>query len=191
MPHYRIYALSDGGSIVGGTDVECEDDLDAVAIAKLAPGDLAGIEIWSGARLVRQLRKRADRPSGIYRLDRRPTLQSQRRIRKRLWEAKKGHVAPVFGVFPSASGAIWGALPWRSSRPGHERTILTPSLYPSRSFLLALWPVRALPTSGSSRYRRRIPTNQWRHDRLGEVRSSVIRLVPQTSRQPLAGAGCV
>ena len=55
MTHYRIYSLSEHGSIAGGTDVDCEDDKAAIAAASQASVDRAGMEIWSGCRLVAQI----------------------------------------------------------------------------------------------------------------------------------------
>jgi hypothetical protein len=68
MPHYRIYALSDHGSIAGGTDAECADDEAAIAMARLtstdcAGADCTGMEVWSGSRFVGQIPGPADFPS--------------------------------------------------------------------------------------------------------------------------------
>ncbi len=60
MTHYRIYSLSEHGSIAGGTDVDCEDDKAAIASANQAPVNWAGMEIWSGNRLVAQIPGTAD-----------------------------------------------------------------------------------------------------------------------------------
>jgi hypothetical protein len=60
MPHYRIYCLGAHGLIAGGTDAECQDDDAAIAIAKLTAADGAGMEVWSGVRLVGQIPNPAD-----------------------------------------------------------------------------------------------------------------------------------
>jgi hypothetical protein len=54
MASYRIYLLDDMGKIATGIDVDCQDDEDAMAMAKtLARGGRA--EVWESARLVGQV----------------------------------------------------------------------------------------------------------------------------------------
>jgi hypothetical protein len=52
VAHYRIYTLSERGSIVAGSDAECPDDAAAKAftIAGLEPGEIR--EVWRGRECI-------------------------------------------------------------------------------------------------------------------------------------------
>ena len=52
MGHYRIYTLSERGSIIAGSDAECPDDAAAKAftIANLKPGESR--EVWRGRECI-------------------------------------------------------------------------------------------------------------------------------------------
>lgn len=101
MPHYRIYALNDSGSIAGGTDAECADDEAAIATAKLTSVDCAGMEVWSGSRLVGQIPSPADLPSG--------SMEKAHRAEP------AGNLSALWGALDSPEGPF-GMAPSRSSR---------------------------------------------------------------------------
>ena len=63
LPHYRVYLLDTAGLIISGTDAECGDDTAALIIAQVLVDDGFAVEIWTGARLVGQLRPASGRNS--------------------------------------------------------------------------------------------------------------------------------
>ena len=56
MKSYRIYCLNSGGQIARALDVQCQDDL-----AALAEGEKSctenDVEVWEGTRLVARVKK--------------------------------------------------------------------------------------------------------------------------------------
>lgn len=55
MRHYKVYSLDRTGRIALAQDVECRDDLDALAWAEHAASREV-LEVWQGARLVARVK---------------------------------------------------------------------------------------------------------------------------------------
>jgi len=52
MAHYRVYLLNTTNQIIQHADLEAPNDAAAWKLAHTAFADLAGLELWSGKRLV-------------------------------------------------------------------------------------------------------------------------------------------
>lgn len=58
MAGYRLYFLDDNGRIRDAAEFECADDAEALTQA-LSRADGRDMELWSGARVVSKIDKRA------------------------------------------------------------------------------------------------------------------------------------
>jgi hypothetical protein len=56
MRQYRVYALDRSGHIARAQDVECRDDLDALALAEKA-AQRESMEVWQGTRFVARVKQ--------------------------------------------------------------------------------------------------------------------------------------
>jgi hypothetical protein len=56
MRHYRVYSLDHSGQISRARDVECRDDLDALALAEQA-ARRESMEVWQGTRFVARVKQ--------------------------------------------------------------------------------------------------------------------------------------
>ena len=61
MPRYRYYFLDSADQVTATDLIQCDTDAEAQAHAErlLARPEAAAIEVWDGARCVRQIRKPA------------------------------------------------------------------------------------------------------------------------------------
>jgi hypothetical protein len=55
MQSYRVYSLDHSGHISRARDVECRDDLDALALAEQT-ARRESMEVWQGARFVARVK---------------------------------------------------------------------------------------------------------------------------------------
>lgn len=64
MADYRVYFLSDSGSILRRLDVDCSDDRGACQIGEDAlqtsPSRFSGVEVWQCERFVERLERKHD-----------------------------------------------------------------------------------------------------------------------------------
>ena len=54
MPEYRIYTVGSDGHFMGGKNIECADDQEAIRIVQQAV-DGRAIELWERARFITRL----------------------------------------------------------------------------------------------------------------------------------------
>ena len=54
VKHYRLYRLGPDGHFQQAIDLECEDDSEAETMAERCANS-CGLELWSGARKVREI----------------------------------------------------------------------------------------------------------------------------------------
>jgi hypothetical protein len=55
MQHYKVYALDRAGHVALAQEVECRDDLDALARAEQL-ASRASLEVWQGTRFVARIK---------------------------------------------------------------------------------------------------------------------------------------
>jgi hypothetical protein len=54
MPEYRIYTVGSDGHFIGGKNIECADDQEAIRIAQEA-ADGRAIELWDRGRFITRM----------------------------------------------------------------------------------------------------------------------------------------